>query len=75
MAGNEEWDGFASTGKVMDYLQYRGCIDRMTNLSDVTSGLVTAGNIPFAVEENRRSHEGFNQTYRDGDSVSSDERV
>ncbi len=57
MAEMNEWEGFASTGKVMDYLQYKGCIDRITNLSDVTSGLVTVGNVPFVPEDTETKKE------------------
>lgn len=80
MAEKETWDDFISTGKIMDYLQYKGCVDSMTNLSDITSGLMTAGNIPFSErydkgKQNQNTgyrHEGFDYTNRDGDSILSD---
>lgn len=49
----DDWENFAVSGKVMDYLEYKGCIDRLTNLSDVVTRSETAGNLPFA-EENEK---------------------
>ena len=53
MAEKDDWEDFAASGKVMDYLEYKGCIDRVSNLSEIVTGPETAGNVLF-VEENER---------------------
>ena len=56
MGEKGNWEEFAASGKVMDYLEYKGCIDRALNLSDTVTGSDIAGNVLF-VEENERKKE------------------
>lgn len=35
MAEKESWNQFATSGKVMDYLEYKGCLDGVLNATNV----------------------------------------
>lgn len=35
MAEKESWNQFAASGKVMDYLEYKGCLDGVMNATNV----------------------------------------
>lgn len=35
MDGEKEWERFTSSGKVEDYLEYKGCIDHAVQASNV----------------------------------------
>ena len=57
MALKDDWESFAASGRVMDYLEYKGCIDRVTNLSDAVPDSDTAGNILFTLTNDRKNQE------------------
>ncbi len=57
MEENDAWENFSASGRVIDYLEYKGFIDRMTNLSASVTDSGTAGNVLFVEESDRKRKE------------------
>lgn len=51
MAEKESWNQFAASGKILDYLEYRGCLDGLANVSNVVPAPATMSGAALARDE------------------------
>lgn len=57
MAEKESWNQFAASGKVMDYLEYKGCLDGLANITNVVPAPGMMGSCVIAQDEEEHREE------------------
>lgn len=57
MTEQESWNQFASSGRVMDYLEYRGCLQGGMNATNIVPDQTMAGSVLMFEEGDRRTEE------------------
>ena len=58
MAEKEGWNQFAASGKVMDYLEYKGCLHGLANVSNVVPAPGMMGSCAIAQDEEEHEDDG-----------------
>lgn len=55
MEEKESWNQFATSGKVVDYLEYRGCLEGLANVTNVVPAPGMMGSCVITQDE--KEHE------------------
>lgn len=64
MAEKESWNQFAASGKILDYLEYRGCLDGLANMSNVVPAPTAMSGA--AISRDEETHEDDSGTSAKG---------